>query len=71
MLISSNLLKKSLRTTSLFVLTVIGALEKTFAVSWLFQIIVVMVVIKILEKYWRRSSVLERNFEKLFVSIFI
>ena len=68
---SSNLLKKSLRKTSLFVLTVIGALEKTFAVSWLCQIIVVMVLIKILEKYWRRSSVLERNFEKLFVSIFI
>ena len=71
LLIPSNLLKKSFRKTSLFVLTVTGVLEKKCSAGCLFQTIVVIVVIKILEKYWLRSSILERNFKKLFVSMFI
>ena len=42
---------------------------KKCSVSCIFQVIVVIVVIKILEKYWGKSSVLENNFQKLFVSI--
>ena len=60
--ISSNLLKNPFRKTSLFVLTVTGVMEKKCSVSCIFQSIVVVVVIKILEKYLWRSSVLERNF---------
>ena len=60
--IYSNLLKKSFRKTSLFVLTVTGVMEKKYSVSCIFQTIVVVDVIKILEKYLWRSSVLERNF---------
>ena len=49
--ISSNLLKNPFRKTSLFVLTVTGVMEKKCSVSCIFQSIVVVVVIKILEKY--------------------
>ena len=49
--IYSNLLKKSFRKTSLFVLTVTGVMEKKYSVSCIFQTIVVVDVIKILEKY--------------------
>ena len=49
--ISSNLLKNPFRKTSLFVLTVTRVMEKKCSVSCIFQSIVVVVVIKILEKY--------------------
>ena len=68
--IFSNLLK--IRKTSLFVLTVTSVLGKCFLlVAYFLLTIVVIVLIKILEKHLRRSSVLENNFQKLFVSILI
>ena len=67
---SSNLLKKSFRKTSRFVLTKTAVMEKV-----LFQPHISSyyrnVVIKILEKYLLRSSVLEMNFQKLFAIILI
>ena len=66
--ISSNLLKTSFSKSSLFVLAVKGVVAN---VSFIFQTKNIIVVIKILEKYMSRTSVLERNFNKLFVSIFI
>ena len=59
--IASNLLKMSLRKTSLFVHNLTGVIEKYF-VSCIFQTAVVITVIKILEQYLWRNSVLERNF---------
>ena len=61
LLISSNILKKSFRKTSLFLLTVTGVFLEESVVSCIFQTIV-KVMIKTLEKYRWRSSVLERNF---------
>ena len=58
---SSNLLKKSFRKTLLSVLTKTPVWKKC-SVSCIFQAIIVTVVIKILEKYLLRSSVLEMNF---------
>ena len=49
--ISSNLLKKPFRKISIFVLTVTGVMEKKCSVSCIFQTIVVVLVINILEKY--------------------
>ena len=48
--ISSNLLKNSFRKTSLFVINVTGVNGKTCTVSCIFQAIVVIVMIKILDK---------------------
>ena len=68
LVISSNLLKRSIRKTSIFVLFR-QLLKKKCYVSCIFQVIIVIVVIKILEKYLLKSSGLEMNFSKLFVSI--
>ena len=70
MAISPNLLKRSFRKTSLFVLFR-QLLEKKCHVSCIFQVVIVIVVIKILEKYLLKSSGLEMKFSKLFVSILI
>ena len=69
-LTSSNLLKKSFRKTSLFVLTKTAVMEKVLSQPDMSSYYC-NVVIKILEKYLLRSSVLEMNFQKLFVSILI
>ena len=62
MLISSNILKKSFRKNSTFCAYCDRCFGKKCSVSSIFQTIVAIVVIKILEKYCWRSSVLERNF---------
>ena len=67
---SSNLLKKSFRKTSLFVLTKTAVMEKVLSQPDMSSYYC-NVVIKILEKYLLRSSVLEINFQKFFVSILI
>ena len=64
LLTSSNLLKKSSRKTSFFVMEKV--LSQVHISSYYCN-----VVIKIFEKYLLRSSVLEMNFQKLFVSILI
>ena len=66
----SNLLKRSFRKTSLFVLTKTAVMEKVLSQPHISSYYC-NVVIKILEKYLLRSSVLEMNFQKLFVSILI
>ena len=60
--IASNLIKKSFRKTSLFVVNLIGVMEKKYFVSCIFETNAVIIVIKILENNLWRSSVLERNF---------
>ena len=55
--ISSDLLKESFWKTSIFVVTVTGVLEKVFC-----QVIVVIIIIKILEKFLWKKSVLELIF---------
>ena len=67
---SSNLLKKSFRKTSLFVLAKIAVIEKVLSQLDISSYYC-NVVIKILEKYLLRRSVLEMNFQKLFVGILI
>ena len=64
LLTSSNLLKKSSRKTSFFVMEKV--LSQVHISSYYCN-----VVIKIFEKYLLRSSVLEMNFQELFVSILI
>ena len=64
LLTSSNLLKKSSRKTSFFVMEKV--LSQVHISSYYCN-----VVIKIFEKYLLRSSVLEMNFQKLFRSILI
>ena len=44
--------------------------RKKCSVSCIFQTIVVIAVIKIREKYLRRISVFERNFQKLFARVY-
>ena len=66
----SNLLKRSFRKTSLFVLTKTAVMEKVLPQPHISRYYC-NVVIKILEKYILRSSVLEVDFQKLFVSILI
>ena len=61
LLIFSNSLKKSFRKNSLFSYCDRCFGEKCF-VSYIFQTIILIAVIKILEKYWWRSSVLEKSF---------
>ena len=62
LLIASNLRKKSFRKTLFLVLNLTGVMEKKCFVSCIFETVVVIIVIKILEKYLWGSSVLERNF---------
>ena len=64
LLTSSNLLKKSSRKTSFFVMEKV--LSQVHISSYYCN-----VVIKIFEKYLLRSSILEMNFQKLFRSILI
>ena len=59
-----------LQKTSLFVLTKTAVMEKVLSQPDMSSYYC-NVVIKILEKYLLRSSVLEMNFQKLFVSILI
>ena len=66
----SNLLKRSFRKTSLFVLTKTAVMEKVLSQPHISSYYC-NVVIKSLEKYLLRSSVLQMNFQTLFLSILI